>query len=133
MLALQTCSNEDPRLTFTTLRARSYCGNPSINKYIFDQWQTPWNNSIGNNPTISELEEVVLDGIRLSHTRITHSYLLLGGSSHNVLVVMHHLLYVTPFFSQVRNKCFHVDNMKRLVQDIHIHSIMTCFKRKESF
>ena len=37
---------------------------PSINKYILDQWQTSWNNSIGNklleiNPTIGEYQSVV--------------------------------------------------------------------------
>ena len=65
---------------------------PSINKYILDQWQTSWNNNIGNKlleikPTIGEhqsvfrnirKEEVVLTRIHLGHTRVTHSYLLLG-------------------------------------------------------
>ena len=65
---------------------------PSINKYVLDQWQTSWNNSIGNKlleikPTIGEhqsvvrnirKEEVVLALLRLGHTRVTHSYLLLG-------------------------------------------------------
>ena len=66
--------------------------NHSINKYILDQWQTSWNISIGNKlleikPTIGEhqsvvrnirKEEVVLARLRLGHTRVTHSYLLLG-------------------------------------------------------
>ena len=57
-----------------------------------DQWQTSRNNSIGNKlleikPTFGEhqsvvrnirKEEVVLARLRLGHTRITHSYLLLG-------------------------------------------------------
>ena len=65
---------------------------PSINKYILEEWQTSWNNSIGNKlldikPTIGEYqsvvrnirkEEVVLARLHLSHTRVTHSYLLLG-------------------------------------------------------
>ena len=65
---------------------------PSINKYILDQWQTSWNNSIGNKlleikPTIGEhqsvvrnirKEEVVLARLRLGNTRVTHSYLLQG-------------------------------------------------------
>ena len=77
---------------------------PSINKYILDQWQTSWNNSIGNklleiNPTFGEhhsvvrnisKEEVVLARIRLGHTRVTHLYLLLGEE--------HHSLYVTSFW-----------------------------------
>ena len=62
---------------------------PSINKYILEEWQTSWNNSIGNKlldikPTIGEhqsvvrnirKEEVVLAQLRLGHTRVTHSYL----------------------------------------------------------
>ena len=60
---------------------------PSINKYILDQWQTSWNNSIGNKlleikPTIGEhqsvvqniqKEEVVSARLHLGHTRVTHS------------------------------------------------------------
>ena len=59
---------------------------PSINKYILDQWQTSWNNSIGNKlieikPSIGEHQsvvrrikiEVVLARLRLGHTRVTHS------------------------------------------------------------
>ena len=65
---------------------------PSINKYILEEWQTSWNNSIGNKlldikPTIGEYqsvvrnirrEEVVLARLRIGHTRVTHSYLLQG-------------------------------------------------------
>ena len=65
---------------------------PSINKYILEEWQTSWNNSIGNKlldikPNISEYqsvvtnikrEEVVLARLYLVHTRFTHSYLLQG-------------------------------------------------------
>ena len=57
-----------------------------------EEWQTSWNNSIGNKlldikPTIGEYqsvvrnirrEEVVLARLRLGHTRVTHSYLLQG-------------------------------------------------------
>ena len=50
-----------------------------------------------------------------------------------MLVATHHSLYVTSFknvvdFAQVRNNCFHVDDMKQLFQDIHIDSIMTSLK-----
>ena len=35
--------------------------------------------------------------------------------------------------TQVRNNCFHVDNMKKLFQDIHIDSIMTCLRQINLF
>ena len=30
---------------------------------------------------------------------------------------------------QIRNNCFHVDNMKQLIQDIHIDGIMTFLRQ----
>ena len=38
-----------------------------------------------------------------------------------------------PGFAQVRNNCFHVDNMKQLFQDIHIDSIMTFLRQINLF
>ena len=64
---------------------------PSINKYVLYQWQTSGNNIIGNKlleikPSIVEHQsvvriirkDVVLARLRLGHTRVAHSYLLLG-------------------------------------------------------
>ena len=110
-----------------------------------------WNKSIGNKlleikPTIGEYrsvvrnirkEEVVLARIRLVHTRVTHSYCLVR-SSYNVLIVLHRLLYVTFYWRVAISyrqeiKCFHVDNMKQIFQDIHIDSIMTFLKEINLF
>ena len=86
---------------------------PSINKYILEEWQTSWNNSIGNKlldikPTIGEYqsvvrnirrEEVVLARLRLGHTRvIIHTYYKVK-SILNVLVATHLSLYVTSFWN----------------------------------
>ena len=85
---------------------------PSINKYILEEWQTSWNNSIGNKlldikPTIGKYqsvvrnirrEEVVLARLRLGRTKVTHSYYKVK-SSHNVLVATHNSLYVTSFWN----------------------------------
>ena len=40
-----------------------------------------------------------------------------------------HFLLECVDFAQVRNNCFHVDNMKQLFQDIHIDSIMTFLRQ----
>ena len=120
---------------------------PSINKYILEEWQTSWNNSIGNKlldikPTIGEKqsvvrnirkEEVVLARLRLGHTRVTHSYLLQGEEQPQCVgcdssFTVRHFLLECGYFAQVRNNCFHVDNMKELFQDIHIDSIKTFSK-----
>ena len=125
---------------------------PSINKYVLDQWQTSWNNSIGNElleikPTIGEHqsvvrhirnEEVVLARLLLGHTRVTHSYLLLGEQQPHCVgcyapFTVRHFLLECGDFPQVRNNCFHVDNMKKLFQDIPIDSIITFLKEINLF
>ena len=127
---------------------------PSINKYILDQWQTPWNNSIGNklleiNPTIGEhqsvvrnirKEEVVLARLCLGHTRITHSYLHVPLGEEQPQCVgcdapftVRRFLLECGDFAPVRNNCFHVENMKQLLQYIHIISIMTFLRQINLF
>ena len=79
-------------------------------------------------------EEVVLARLRLGHTRVTHSYLLLG-KEHPQCVgcdapfTVRHFLLECGNFAQVRNNYFHVENMKQLFQDIHIDSIMTFLRQ----
>ena len=125
---------------------------PSINKYILEEWQTSWNNSIGNKlldikPTIGEYqsvvrnirrEEVVLARLRLGHTRVTHSYLLQGEEPPQCVgcdapFTVRHFLLECSDFAQVRNNCIHVDNMKELFQDIHIDSIMPFLRQINLF
>ena len=117
-----------------------------------EEWQTSWNNSIGNKlldikPTIGEYqsvvrnirrEEVVLARLRLGHTRVTHSYLLQGEEPPQCVgcdapFTVRHFLLECGDFTQVRNNCFHVDNMKELFQDIHIDSIMTFLRQINLF
>ena len=79
-------------------------------------------------------EEVVLARLRLGHTRVTHSYLLQGEELPQCVgcdapFTVRHFLLECGDFAQVRNNCFHVDNMKELFQDIHIDSIMTIIRQ----
>ena len=83
-------------------------------------------------------EEVVLARLRLGHTRVTHSYLLLGEEQPQCVgcdapFTVRHFLLECGDFAQVRNNCFHVDNMKELFQDIHIDSIMTFLRQINLF
>ena len=73
---------------------------------------------------------VILARLRIGHTRVTHSYLLQGEEQQqcvgrDVPFTVRHFLLECGDFAQVRNNCFHVDNMKQLFQDIRIDSIMT--------
>ena len=44
-----------------------------------------------------------------------------------------HFLLECGDFAQVRNNCFHVENMKQLFQDIHVDSIMTFLRKINLF
>ena len=83
-------------------------------------------------------EEVVLARLCLDHTRVTHSYLLLGEEQSQCVgcdapFTVRHFLLECGDFAQVRNNCFHVDNMKQIFQDIHIESIMTFLRQINLF
>ena len=125
---------------------------PSFNKYTLDKRQTSCTNNIGNKileikPTIGEhqsvvrnirKEEVVLARLRLGHTRVTHSCLLVGEEQPQCVgcdtpFTVRHFLLECGDFAQVRNNCFHVENMKQLFQDIHIDSIMTFLRQINLF
>ena len=65
----------------------------------------------------SRKEEAILARLRLGHTRATHSYLLQGEEQPQCVgcdapFTMRHFLLECGDFAQVRNNCFHVDNMK---------------------
>ena len=74
----------------------------------------------------------------IGHTRVTHSYLL-QGEEHPQCVgcdapfTVRHFLLECGDFAQVRNNCFHVNNMKELFQDIQIDSIMTFLRQINLF
>ena len=76
--------------------------------------------------------------LRLGHTRVTHSYLL-QGEEHPQCVgcdapfTVRHFVLECGDFAQVRNNCFHVNNIKELFQDIHIDSIMTFLRQINLF
>ena len=93
--------------------------------YILDQWHNLWNKSIGNKfleikPTTREHQsvirnirkEVILARILLGHTRVTHSYLILGEEQPHcvgcdVPFTVRCFLFEFGDFSQERKKGFH--------------------------
>ena len=85
-----------------------------------------------------EKEKVVLARLRLGHTRVTYSYLLLGEEQPQCVgcdapFTVRHFLLECEDFAQLRNNCFHVDNMKQLFQNIHTDSIMTFLRQMGLF
>ena len=106
---------------------------PFINRYILNNWQTSWRNSVGNelydiksiirsSQTVVRnirLEKVALAHIRIGHTRITHLYLLNREEPPKCVgcdkpFTVRHILLECVDLSNVRNKYYHVNTIKQL-------------------
>ena len=77
----------------------------------------------------SIIKEVVLAIMRIGHSGVIHSYMLLDEEqpqcvSCNAAFTVHHILLECVDFSQIRNKYYQVNTMKQLFQDISIGNIM---------
>ena len=76
--------------------------------------------------------------LRIGPTRVTHSYLLQGEEQPQCVgcdapFTVRHFLLECGDFAQVRNNCFHDDNMKQFFKDIHDDSIMTFLRQINLF
>ena len=125
---------------------------PFINRYIFDKWQTSWNETPFNKlkeikPVIKESksvisnirrEEVVLTRLRIGHTRITHSWLLNRDEQSNctgcdVPFTVKHFLLDCFDFHQARRSFFQVNNLHDLFKDVSIENIIAFLKEIKLF
>ena len=127
---------------------------PRITKLIFDEWQEVWNCCAGNKlhaitPTVDYYKQktclschgrVLLNRLRIGHTRLTHSFLLSGddlpecGSCQCPLTVKHILVECVDL-KDVRNKHFVASFIKDLFNNIESHKIInfikeTCFYKQ---
>jgi len=65
---------------------------PRVSRFCFEEWQDIWSNYVNNklytvyqfvstahhNKTLSRHEAVIINRLRIDHTRLTHSYLVSG-------------------------------------------------------
>ena len=120
---------------------------PRITKLIFDEWQEVWNCSAGNKlhairrtvgdykqkTCLSRRDIVLLNRLRIGHTRLTHSFLLSGddlpecGTCQCPLTVKHILVECVDL-KDVRNKHFVASSIKDLFDSIEAHKIIDFIK-----
>ena len=125
---------------------------PFINRYIFDKWQTFWDETPFNKlkeikPVIKESksvisnirrEEVVLTRLRIGYTRITHSWLLNRDEQPNctecdVPFTVKHFLLDCFDFQEARRSFFQVSNLHELSKDVPIENIIAFLKEIKLF
>ena len=125
---------------------------PFINKYVFDKWQTIWNeasfnklkeiepivNNHRSSPKLSRREEIVLARLRIGHTRITHSYLFNREDQPycfgcNTPFTVRHLLLDCADFAIERRSLFRSNNLKDLFRDVSAGDILSFLKNVNLF
>jgi len=120
---------------------------PRITKLIFDEWQEVWICCAGNKlhairPTVGDYKQitclsrrdsVLLNRLRIGHTRLTHSFLLSGddlpecGTCQCPLTVKHILVECVDL-KDIRNKHFVASYIKDLFDNVEAHKIIDFIK-----
>jgi len=126
---------------------------PRITKLIFDEWQEVWDCCTGNKlhairstvgyckqkTCLSRRDTVLLNRLRIGHTRLTHSFLLSGDDlpecgTCQCPQTVKHIVVECADLKDVRNKHLVDSSIKDLFDNIEAHKIIdfikeTCFIR----
>jgi len=134
-------------LSVTPMSFLSQTLYPRITKLIFDEWQEIWNCCAINKlnairPTVGDYKQktclsrrdsVLLNRLRIGHTRLTHSFLLSGddlpkcGTCQCPLTVKHILVECVDL-NDVRNKHFVASSIKDLFDNVEAQKIVDFIK-----
>ena len=125
---------------------------PFINKYVYDKWQTLWDETPFNKlkeiepivnyhrlvPKLSRPEEIVLACLRIGHTRVTHSCLLKREERPYCIgcdtpFTVRHFLLDCADFGRERRSLFQVNNLKDLFKDVSVENILSFLKNVNLF
>ena len=123
---------------------------PIIKSSILNAWQQHWD--INSNNKLHEIkpqlgpsfyvntgrkDQVVLNRIRIGHTRLTHGFLMEQKNAPqprchfcgtNEILTIQHVLIKCPSFSAIRSNYFSVHNMKDLFETIPVNDIIGYLK-----
>jgi len=128
---------------------------PRVSNYCLREWQEIWSNCVnnklhaiyqtvgtaGHNKGLSRHESVIINRLRIGHTRFTHSYLLSGDDQPTCSTCGHpltvrHILLDCVDLQDVRRKHFSVTSLRDLfetvdnrvvidfIKDIRFHSLL---------
>ena len=125
-----------------------------IHKYVMDKWQARWSTLPGNQklreikPSIEKWDSsncfnrrdsVVLTRLRIGHTYLSHSFLMLSGEDRQVpqchtcqcvLTIKHILTDCTSFNRQRQVNSLHGRSMKELLgNDCNVEDLIKCLKQ----
>jgi len=116
---------------------------PRVNKVISEDWQQIWDSCAGNKlrciqPTVGiylrhtsfcRRDVVIINRLRIGHTRLTHSYLLAGGDQPECVtcqcpLTVKHILIECTDFRDIRNKYFVASTMKDVFEQVSMRNVI---------
>ena len=120
---------------------------PRVSEFCLDEWQDIWDCCKGNKlhsiyPTvgivkhsknISRFDSVLLNRLRIGHSRLTHSYLLCGDDpptcqSCGTPLTVKHILVECPSLRDIREKYFSVSSVADLFKSVDNHTVINFIK-----
>ena len=137
-----------PKLGNKKTRLFQNCCHFSVTMLISEKWQQFWNSctnklqairpTVGNGhqpkPSLSRRDEVVVNRLRIGHTRCTHSYLLTGADQPECTtcqcpLTVKHILVDCLNFNDTRNKHFVASSMEELFRTADVHTSLILQKK----
>ena len=121
---------------------------PQIYEFLKNKWQQEWNQQINNKfytiqPKIgppylihsSRKDQVVLNRVRIGHSRLTHAYLMerkprprCHFCNQNRILTVRHILIKCSYFCAIRSNYFQALNMKDLFDKVPPKQILGFLK-----
>jgi len=111
---------------------------PRVYKFCLEEWQDIWNNAAANNklhpiyPVVgtschnnltSRCEAVIINRLKIGHSRLTHSYLLSGEDqptcvSCDAPLTVKHILLDCPVLQDIWQKYFTASSLKDIFESV---------------
>jgi len=121
--------------------------SPCDTKLISEKWQQFWNSCTGNKlqairpivgghqqkSPLPRRDEVIINRLRIGHTRCTQSYLLSGADQPECMTCQYaltvkHILIECTDFNDIRKKYFVASSMEELFSTVDIHDVLDFIK-----
>ena len=116
---------------------------PCTSRLCLEEWQDIWNSAANNklraiyptlgkcvhNNLVSRLDAVIVNRLKIGHSRLTHSYLLSGEDQPictkcDTVLTVKHILLDCPGLRDVRLKYFTASSLKDIFESIDNQSII---------